>query len=194
MGPVDTQLKREIQACTICAEKLPHKPRPITAWNPSSKILIIGQAPGRIVHETGIPWQDASGRLLREWLGITEKEFYDPNLVALMPMGFCFPGKGPSGDMAPRPECAPHWHPKILSQLAEIKLTLLIGKYAQDFYLREKGYKTLTENVREYRQFLPSYVPLPHPSPRNRFWLSKNPWFENELIVDIRNLIRTSLK
>jgi uracil-DNA glycosylase len=187
-------LKKRIEACTICAKALPHEPRPVTSWRTSSRILIIGQAPGRVVHESGIPWQDASGRLLRTWLSVSEEQFYDDRLFALVPMGFCFPGKGKSGDMAPRPECAPQWHNLIRRQLRNVQLTILIGRYAQDYYLADRSHTTLTENVRQFDSFLPDFLPLPHPSPRNRHWLSKNSWFEQEVIPVLQMRVRRALQ
>jgi uracil-DNA glycosylase len=186
-------LKKRIEGCLICAKTLPHDPRPVTSWRPSSRILIIGQAPGRVVHESGVPWQDASGRLLRTWLSVSEDQFYDDRLFALVPMGFCFPGKGKSGDMAPRPECAPAWHELIRDRLKNVQLTILIGRYAQDHYLGESKVGTLTENVQQFEQFLPDYLPLPHPSPRNRHWFVKNPWFEEKLIPELQLLVRRAL-
>ena len=188
------RLRDRIKGCTVCSEFLSHGPRPVTSWSVGSKILIIGQAPGRVVHESGVPWQDVSGRVLRNWLSVSDEEFYDPDRFGLMPMGFCFPGKGKSGDLPPRPECAPLWHDEILSHLKQVKLTILIGKYAQDYYLGKNGYKTLTENVREYKQYWPQFLPLPHPSPRNRPWLFANPWFEKDLIPELQKRVRTALK
>ncbi len=187
------QLRARIAACTLCAKEMPHAPRPVTSWHSNSRVLVIGQAPGRKVHESGIPWQDASGRLLRQWLDVSGKEFYDPNLFALMPMGFCYPGKGKSGDMAPRPECAPQWHEVIRERLQRVELTLLIGRYAQRYYLGDRGKASLTENVQEYRKFLPQFLPLPHPSPRNRHWFRSNPWFEEALIPDLQKRVRKAL-
>ena len=159
----------------------------------SARLLIIGQAPGARVHESGIPWNDASGKQLRSWLGIDEATFYDANKVALMPMGFCYPGKGKTGDLPPRPECAPLWHGKLLQQLPNIRLTLLIGQYAQRHYLGEASNENLTETVRSFRAHLPRYLPLPHPSPRNRFWLLKNPWFEKDLLPVLKDSVHKYL-
>jgi len=150
-----------------------------------ARLLIVGQAPGLRVHKTGMPFNDASGRRLREWLQISEEDFYDPDGVAIMPMGFCYPGKGKSGDLPPRPECAPQWHQPILAELPQIQLTLLVGQYAQKYYLQD-GYKTLTERVRNWRELPENILPLPHPSPRNQIWLHKNPWFEQEVVVELR--------
>lgn len=187
------KLLEEIRACTVCSEYLPLGPRPIVAGNESSTILIIGQAPGTKVHETGIPWDDPSGNRLREWMGIDNETFYNPSKVALVPMGFCYPGRGKSGDLPPRPECAPLWHEPLLTSMPNIKITLLFGTYAQDYYLQGRTKKTLTETVKNYKEYLPQYLPLPHPSPRNNIWLKKNEWFENELLPEFRAHIQEAL-
>ena len=192
-GVLKPDLPTLIRACTVCADRLPHPPRPVFSCHPKSRILIIGQAPGRRVHESGIPWLDASGRQLRLWLAVTEKEFYDQTNFAILPMGFCYPGTGLSGDLPPRPECAPLWHPPLLAELPEIRLTLLVGRYAVNHYLAGAAGKTLTESVRRYREFLPRYFPLPHPSPRNRHWLTANPWFEKELVPELREKVHACL-
>ncbi|NNE14428.1 MAG: uracil-DNA glycosylase family protein [Saprospiraceae bacterium] len=158
-----------------------------------SKILIIGQAPGLTVHKTGKPWDDKSGENLRNWMGINDKVFYDNKKIGIMPMGFCYPGKGKSGDLPPRKECAPEWHEKLLDKLDTPSLILLIGSYAQNYYLGKKKYKTLTETVKNYHQFLPKYFVLPHPSPRNNIWMKKNPWFKNEVIPTLKNKVLESL-
>ncbi len=157
-----------------------------------ARILIIGQAPGKRVHETGIPWNDPSGDRLREWLQISEEDFYNPNHIAIIPMGFCYPGKGKSGDLPPRKECAPLWHPQLLPLLPNIELTLLIGQYAQQRYLEKKP-RTLTDTVKQWQTYLPSNIPLPHPSPRNRAWFANNPWFESEAIPELRYRVQQSL-
>ena len=157
-----------------------------------ARLCIVGQAPGRKVHETGIPWSDASGDRLRVWLGLSAEQFYDPRKVAIMPMGFCYPGKAPSGDNPPRPECAPLWHGKLIAELPDVALSLLIGQYAQAWYLGRQRKPTLTETVKAWREYLPQgYLPLPHPSPRNQPWLVKNPWFEAELLPGVRAVIRS---
>lgn len=186
-------LHARIRACAVCAEHLPHPPHPVFSCSRKSRILIVGQAPGRRVHGSGIPWLDASGRQLRRWLDVTDDQFYDPQKFAIMPMGFCYPGKGIAGDLAPRPECAPLWHPLLLANMPKIRLVLLIGRYAQNYYLADSAGKTLTENVRRFWEFLPCYFPLPHPSPRNRHWLTANPWFERELLPELREQIRSCL-
>ena len=195
MSTIDSaaSLRAKIKACILCAKNLPHGPRPVTSWSVKSRILIIGQAPGRVVHESGVPRQDVSGRVLRNWLSVSDETFYDPEQFGLMPMGFCYPGKGKSGDLPPRPECAPLWHDEILDHLKQVKLTILIGKYAQNYYLGKKAHKTLTENVKAYKQFWPEILPLPHPSPRNRPWLFANPWFEKDLIPLLQKRVRTAL-
>ena len=187
-------LQTTIEACTLCAEHLPHSPRPVTSWHPKSRILVIGQAPGRAVHESGVPWNDPSGRLLRQWLNCSEQEFYNPELFALMPMGFCYPGKGTSGDLPPRAECAPAWHGRILGFLKQVEITLLIGRYAQQHYLGDRFGPTLTESVKRYRDFLPEFLPLPHPSPRNRRWLADRPWFEEEVVPELRQRVDRAIR
>lgn len=180
------ELSARIRACQICAAHLPHGTRPVFQLHPDARILIAGQAPGRRVHESGVPFDDASGDRLRDWMGVSRKTFYNPKQVAILPMGFCFPGTGKSGDLPPRPECATEWRQQLLNQLKSIRMTLVLGKYAQDYHLESPKSKSLTEIVRNWRQSWPSVVPLPHPSPRNNRWLSKNPWFEAELIPALR--------
>ena len=180
------KLLTDIRKCTLCAEYLPKGPKPILQASRLSKILIIGQAPGQKAHDSGIPWNDASGDRLRLWLGVDKKAFYDPDIFALMPMGFCYPGKSNGGDAAPRPECAPKWHHQLLGNMPDISLTLLIGQYAQKYYLKDKAKENLTETVLAYKEFLPNYLPMPHPSPRNVAWFLKNKWFENDLIPILR--------
>lgn len=182
-------LLSEVRSCQICSHSLPLGPRPVVSVHQNSRILIIGQAPGTKVHQSGIPWIDASGKNLRSWLGVTENQFYDPKLFAIMPMGFCYPGKGKSGDLPPRPECAPFWHDKLLNEMPQIQLILLIGQYAQNYYLSSKK-DTLTETVRAYREYLPTYFPLVHSSPRNGIWMKKNPWFEDEIIPALKEKVR----
>lgn len=183
------KLLSEIKNCTICKDQLPLGPRPVVSACIDSKIVIIGQAPGTKVHASGIPWDDASGKQLRNWLDVTTEQFYKPKNFAIIPMGFCYPGKGKSGDLPPRPECAPQWHQSLFDNMKQVELVLLIGMYAQRYYLKEQAKNTLTETVKNYRDYLPNYLPLPHPSPRNRFWLTKNPWFEVEVLPELRNRI-----
>ena len=163
----------------------------------SARILIIGQAPGTKVHASGIPWDDASGKRLREWLQTPDDTFYDASKIAIMPMGFCYPGKGKSGDLPPRPECAPQWHQPLLEHMPNIELTLLIGQYAQQHYLRQNDFltrhKTLTERVKHWQEAPQGYLPLPHPSPRNQIWLKKNPWFEQDVVSHIRSEVQRLL-
>jgi uracil-DNA glycosylase len=182
----------EVRACTVCAPFLPMGPRPIVQFSATSRILIIGQAPGTRVHLSGIPWNDDSGNRLRDWTGISKDDFYDPARVALVPMGFCYPGKGVSGDLPPRPECAPLWHDRILALLPKDRLTLLVGLYAQAYYLPRKG-ETLTERVRDFAAFGPSVIPLPHPSWRSVGWQKRNPWFESDLLPALRESVRARL-
>lgn len=175
------QLLSEIRNCTVCEKYLPLGPKPIIEASPVSKIVLISQAPGRIVHESGVAWADQSGKRLREWLGVDEETFYNTDNFAILPMGFCYPGKGTTGDLPPRKECAPLWHQKVLSRLDNIKLTLLIGSYATKYYY-PKDRRNLTQKVEHFENYLPAYWPLPHPSPVNRFWRAKNPWFENNVV------------
>jgi uracil-DNA glycosylase len=183
-----TQLLAEIRACTVCADHLDHEPRPVVQVGSGATIVIIGQAPGRRVHESGVPWDDPSGRTLRRWLGLTDEQFYDPALVALVPMGFCYPGSAKSGDLAPRPECEPLWHQRVLEHLPAERLDVIIGTYAQKRYIEARK-KTLTETVATWETYLPRQVVLPHPSPRNRHWLAKNPWFENETLPAVKQRV-----
>lgn len=182
-------LLTEIRKCKVCKDFLPNLPKPIIQASATSKIVIIGQAPGLKVQNSGIPWDDASGDNLRAWLGIEKKLFYDDKVFALLPMGFCYPGTGNSGDLAPRQECAPLWHNQVFKQMTDIKLTLLIGHYAQKYYLGQNAKETLTETVRHYNDYLPTYLPLPHPSPRNNIWQKKNSWFVDKIIPLLRKRI-----
>ena len=190
--PTLVTLLKQVRACTLCAEHLPLGPRPILQVHPSARILIVGQAPGRKVHETGIPFNDASGERLRAWLGITREVFYNPEKVAILPMGFCFPGTGKSGDLPPRTECAPVWREALLVKLKNLRLTLVIGQYAMSYHLPDAGV-TLTEVVQNWQAHGPSIVPLPHPSPRNNLWLKRNPWFEQELVPALRTRVISAL-
>ncbi len=183
-------LLTEIRQCEICKEHLPLGPRPVVSGHPDSKIVIIGQAPGTKVHASGVPWDDASGKELRRWLDISSEVFYDETKIAIVPMGFCYPGKGKSGDLPPRTECAPQWHDALLSKMPDLQLVLLVGMYAQRYYLKERAKKTLTETVANYIEYLPKYLPLPHPSPRNRIWMRRNDWFEKEIVPVLRNKVR----
>lgn len=178
----------EVRACTLCEVHLPLGPRPVLQLHPKARILIAGQAPGRKVHESGVPFDDASGNRLREWLGLTHKEFYDPKQIAILPMGFCFPGSGKSGDLPPRPECAPTWRKQLLGHLQHLELTLVLGQYAQAYHVG-KSSSSLTELVKSWRSHWPNLVPLPHPSPRNNHWLRRNPWFEQEVLPSLRKRV-----
>lgn len=190
----DLQLEQEIRQCTICAEHLPLGPKPILSLHPHSRIAIISQAPGRLAHESGIPWDDPSGERLREWLGVDKTTFYQAEHFAIIPMGFCYPGKGKSGDLPPRKECAPQWHSTILSMLPQIQLTLAIGQYAQKTYLGKSRNKNLTETVRHFETYLPEYLPLPHPSPLNARWRKKNPWFREAVLPVLRKRVKEILE
>lgn len=185
-----SRLLREVRACTRCAASLPLGPRPVFQLRPSARLLIAAQAPGRKVHETGLPFNDVSGDRLRSWLGLSREVFYDPNKVAIIPMGLCYPGTGKSGDLPPRPECAPAWRERLLAHLPLIELTLAIGQYAVAYHLpRQRA--SLTETVRGWLDHWPSIVPMPHPSPRNNLWLRRNPWFEAEVLPVVRVRIAT---
>ena len=185
---------KDIDKCRVCADFLPHTPRPVLRCSAESKILIIGQAPGTKVHESGIPWDDLSGKRLRQWMGLTNQQFYDTKNTAIIPMGFCFPGLGKSGDLPPRKECAPLWHNLLLNELKDIKLKLYIGQYAQKYYLRDQFKKNLTETVQSHFEYSDDIIPLPHPSPRNIGWFKKNPWFESELIPILQAKVDLALR
>lgn len=190
---MDTLLAN-IRACTLCKDDLPNDPLPVVRASSESKILVVGQAPGRLVHESGIPWNDPSGDRLRQWLGVNRDQFYDESIFALIPMGFCYPGTGDWGDHPPRKECAPQWHQQLCDAMPNIQLTLLIGSYAQKYYLGKRMKKNLTETVRATHEYYPEYIALPHPSPRNNIWMKKNPWFEKEVLpllsIGVSNILR----
>ena len=183
-----SSLLTEVRACTICEAHLPLGPRPVLQLHPKARVLIAGQAPGRKVHESGVPFDDASGNRLREWLGVTREVFYDPQQIAILPMGFCFPGSGRSGDLPPRPECAPAWRTQLLGQLRHLEMTVVMGQYAQAYHFGEAS-SSLTELVRSWRTYWPRMIPLPHPSPRNNLWLRRNPWFESEILPSLRKRV-----
>lgn len=187
------RLLEDISQCTICINHLPLGPNPVLSVHKDSKILIIGQAPGLKVHESGTPWNDRSGEELRRWLGVSDEQFYNPKMFGLMPMGFCYPGKGKSGDLPPRKECAPAWHSLLLKELKQVQLTILIGTYSQQHYLGELQKPSLTETVKSFQEYLPLYLPLVHPSPRNRIWQKKNPWFEKEVIPALQLTVQKVL-
>ena len=187
-------LLTEIRACRVCAEHLPLGPRPVLRAGRTARIMIIGQAPGTRVHESGIPWDDASGERLRDWLALDRDRFYDESRIAIVPMGFCYPGVDKSGgDAPPRPECAPLWHPKLLPLLPEVRLTLVVGAYAQKRYLAGSKAKSMTDRVRGWRNHAPTHWPLPHPSWRNTAWLKRNPWFGEELLPELRSTVVAAL-
>jgi uracil-DNA glycosylase len=179
-------LLTEIRACQQC--ELPLGPNPVVRAGESARLLIIGQAPGTKVHHSGIPWDDPSGDRLRGWLQLEHEVFYDESKIAIVPMAFCYPGKGKSGDLPPPPICSELWHEKLLAQMPNIEMTLLVGSYAQNRYLG-KSRETLTDRVRRWQDFAPTYWPTPHPSPRNQFWLRRNPWFEEEVVVALRKSV-----
>lgn len=184
-------LLREIRACRLCEAVLPLGPRPVLRASASARVMIVGQAPGIRVHESGVPWADASGKRLREWLQLDEAAFYDERRVAIVPMGFCYPGKQGSGDAPPRPECRATWHPRLLPMLKKVELTLLIGRYAQAYFL--DGSDDVTANVRAWKTHLPALLPLPHPSPRNVAWFKANPWFDREVLPVLRRRVKQAL-
>jgi uracil-DNA glycosylase len=186
-------LVTQVRACTICAPHLPDGIRPVVQANSKAKILIAGQAPGRRVHASGIPFDDPSGDRLRDWMGVTPKQFYNSELFAIVPMGFCYPGTGKSGDLPPRPECAATWRARLLRQLPGIETSLVIGKYAHEYHFG-KNNLTVTKLVENWQQYWPGQIPLPHPSPRNNIWLKKNPWFEAEVVPVMRAHITSLLK
>ncbi|MGE0143070.1 MAG: uracil-DNA glycosylase family protein [Planctomycetota bacterium] len=183
-------LLRAIRECRLCAQHLAHEPRPVVVADPRARILIAGQAPGTRVHATGIAWNDPSGENLRDWLGVTREQFYDPASFALVPMGFCYPGKGASGDLPPRRECSETWHQSLLPTLHAIELRVVIGQYSMRHHLGDRWKGAVTTTVRAFAEFLPTLIPLPHPSPRNRLWMRKNPWFADELLPQLRDRVR----
>ncbi len=183
----------EARACTVCASELPLGPRPLLAADPAARILIIGQAPGKATHEAGIPWQVRSGDRLREWLGVSGDQFYDPRQVAIVPTGFCYPGPGPTGDLPPRAECAPLWHPRILPQLTKVRLTIFVGSFSLAVNLGGL-YRNLSEAAEDFRALLPGRIVLPHPSPRNGMWARQRPWFAAELLPALRERVAEALR
>ena len=186
-------LLSEVSRCRLCADSLPLGPNPVLQCSTSAKILLAGQAPGKIVHHTGVPFEDPSGNRLRDWLGVSREAFYDATTIAILPMGFCYPGTGTSGDLPPRPECAPRWRESLLAQMKQIELTLVLGQYAQRYHFDTKN-RSLTELVRSWKDYWPDMVPLPHPSPRNNRWLKQNPWFETELLPELKTRVKQILQ
>lgn len=182
-----------VRACRVCERQLPLGPRPIVQAEESARILIVGQAPGARVHASGVPWDDASGARLRRWLGVDEEIFYDPSRIAIIPMGYCYPGRGKGGDNPPRRECAALWLDLLLGRLPRVELTLLIGQYAQGHFLGRRRRSSLTETVAAWRDYSPQYFPLPHPSPRNQPWFARHPWFERELLPELRERVSSNL-
>jgi uracil-DNA glycosylase len=205
------KLLGEIRACQACEADLPFAAKPVLSLSDSAKLLIIGQAPGLRVHESGVAWNDPSGERLREWMGVDKTVFYDSRLVGILPMGFCYPGKGKNGDLPPQPQCAKLWRKSLHAHLTNVKLTLLIGQYAQRYYLGKEseiagglgdcfshrpgnGFVSLTETVKNWQFYLPQFLPLPHPSPRNNIWLRKNPWFEQQVLPVLRGCVKEVLQ
>ncbi len=203
MGAADNELPlqdllRRIRACRHCEDSLPLGPNPVLRASASARLLIVGQAPGTRVHASGIPWNDPSGDRLRQWLQMDREQFYDESRIAIVPMGFCYPGRGKSGDLPPPPACAPLWHDKLQQQMPALQLILLVGSYAQQYYQRMTPARivpgeTLADRVRRWREFGPRFFPLPHPSPRNTLWLKRNPWFEAEVVPALRERVRAAL-
>ncbi len=193
-GESFAKLLREIRDCTLCHEHLPNPPRPVFQAHPDARILVVGQAPGRRAHETGLPFNDPSGERLRDWMGVDRDTFYDSSCIALVPMGFCYPGTGAGGDLPPRPECAPTWRARLLAALPNIQLTLLVGRYAIAWHLHpQQPARAVSATVARWQDWWPSAVPMPHPSPRNNRWLRERPWFEAEVIPALRTRIRELL-
>ncbi len=196
--PTFPQLLKDLRACTICKEHLPLGPKPIFQLHASAKILIAGQAPGVRAHESGIPWNDPSGKRLREWLGVSDEEFYDAKNFALLPAGFCYPGTGKSGDLPPRPECRQTWHDDIMQKLTRLELIVLAGIYSQEWMLADRRKDNLTDTVRAWKTYLKTkptpMIPLPHPSPRNQLWMKKQPWFAEDVLPALKKRVRKILR
>lgn len=186
-------LLNEVRRCRLCADHLPAGPRPVLQLHPDARILIAGQAPGRRVHESGVPFDDPSGKRLRNWLGVSPKQFYDPRCFAILPMGFCYPGTGQSGDLPPRPECAPAWRQRLLDTLPDLQLTLVIGQYAMAWHLPERSGDSLTAVAQDWQTYWPHRLPMPHPSPRNQRWLRNNPWFEEQVVPALQQRVAALL-
>ncbi len=183
----------DIRACNYCEKYLPLGPKPIVSAHPETKIALVSQAPGSIAHLSGIPWDDPGGRELKRWLDVSDDIFYNPKNFAIVPIGFCYPGKGKSGDLPPRPECAPLWHQPLFDHMLALELVILIGQYAQKYYLEKQVKNSLTTTVKAYDEYLPKFFPLPHPSPRNRFWRTKNLWFDHEVLPILQQKVKEVL-
>ncbi|MBE7523852.1 MAG: uracil-DNA glycosylase family protein [Burkholderiales bacterium] len=184
--PTLSALLAQVRGCRVCEPHLPLGPRPVLQVGAGARILVVGQAPGARVHATGVPWDDASGVRLRTWMGVGDDAFYDDARIAIIPIGLCYPGRGASGDLPPRPECAGLWFDRLVSRLPDIALTLAVGDHAQRHVLRGRRKGTLTATVRAWREYAPRVFPLPHPSPRNQPWLARHPWFERDLVPELR--------
>ena len=192
MGTLE-KLAAEARACRVCERHLPLGPKPVFLAARTARLLIVGQAPGRRVHDSGMPWNDPSGERLRAWLALERAAFYDTSRIAIVPIGLCYPGPVHGADLPPRPECAPLWQPRFRAALPRIRLTLLVGAYAQNFYLQKRKKRTIARTVRAFREYLPEFFPLPHPSWRNRAWLKRNPWFERRVVPELRRCIMRAL-
>lgn len=186
-------LLQQVRACTLCAAELPLGPRPVLRAAAGARIMIVGQAPGRRVHETGIPWNDPSGDRLRVWLGLERETFYDESRIAIIPTAFCYPGSGRHGDLPPSPRCAPQWHPALRAALPQLQLTLLVGTYAQAYYLGRQRKTTLAHTVMAWQEYAPQFIPLPHPSPRNQGWFKQHPWLEADMLPQVRQRVHALL-
>jgi uracil-DNA glycosylase len=186
-------LLKAVRECRVCEEHLPLGPRPVLQVGGDARILVVGQAPGARVHASGVPWDDASGERLRTWMGVDKSTFYDDSQIAIIPMGYCYPGRGGGGDLPPRRECAELWLDKLLAKLPSVELTLLIGLHAQRHFLGSRRQSTLTETLRKWENYAPDHIPLPHPSPRNTPWFQAHPWFEQELVPMLRGSVQRLL-
>lgn len=192
--PYDHPLTNKARSCAVCTDHLPLGPSPLFRIHPNARIVLISQAPGRVAHRSGIVWDDQGGRRLREWMDIDYSTFYQSDLFAVLPMGFCYPGKGKTGDLPPRPECAPLWHDALMQLMPRVQTSILIGQYAQRAYLRDRFRRNLTETVRAVPDFLPDFLPLPHPSPLNQRWVVRNEWFDQDVIPILRKTVQNALK